>query len=368
MKNTLLIVLALVSISSFAQNTWVKWNGHIFLKQGNDSIYFGDDDILSTMPAILSSTNIKTINGLSILGNGNLTLLVPSGNGSALTGLTSAQVGLGNANNTSDANKPISTATQIALDGKQATGSYATGGGTATGTNTGDNATNTQYSGLAASKQNVLVSGTTIKTINGATVLGSGDLVVSGSAAFSSITGQPTDNANLTTALNLKANLASPTFTGTVTMPAGMIGIPEWARVTGSNATTTGQTLVDITGLSRALVANATYAFEANMSASTSAVTTGTSYGVQYSAAGATIEANIIAASSTTAAKAERINAFNTNTTTFLATSAQTGGVVITGIVTTGANSGNLTIQHRKLTSGTSTIFINSYLKVIRIQ
>ena len=36
-------------------------------------------------------------------------------------GVTAAQVGLGNVDNTSDANKPISTATQNALNGKQAT-------------------------------------------------------------------------------------------------------------------------------------------------------------------------------------------------------------------------------------------------------
>lgn len=53
--------------------------------------------------------------------------------------------------------------------------------GNTSGTNTGDNATNSQYSGLAASKQDTLVSGTNIKTINGSSVLGSGDLVVSGS-------------------------------------------------------------------------------------------------------------------------------------------------------------------------------------------
>ena len=35
--------------------------------------------------------------------------------------VTKAQVGLGNVDNTSDANKPISTATQTALNGKQAT-------------------------------------------------------------------------------------------------------------------------------------------------------------------------------------------------------------------------------------------------------
>jgi hypothetical protein len=46
------------------------------------------------------------------------------------------------------------------------------------GTNTGDNATNTQYSGLASSKQDTLVSGTNIKTINSTTLLGSGDIAV----------------------------------------------------------------------------------------------------------------------------------------------------------------------------------------------
>ena len=46
--------------------------------------------------------------------------------------------------------------------------------------NTGDNATNSQYSGLATSKQDLLVSGTNIKTINGNSLLGSGDLIISG--------------------------------------------------------------------------------------------------------------------------------------------------------------------------------------------
>lgn len=54
---------------------------------------------------------------------------------------------LGNVNNTSDVNKPVSTAQQTALDAKQAT----------------------------------LVSGTNIKTINGSSVLGSGDLPVADS-------------------------------------------------------------------------------------------------------------------------------------------------------------------------------------------
>lgn len=47
--------------------------------------------------------------------------LTPTGDGSGLTGLTKGQVGLENVDNTSDLNKPISTATQTALDGKENT-------------------------------------------------------------------------------------------------------------------------------------------------------------------------------------------------------------------------------------------------------
>jgi hypothetical protein len=50
--------------------------------------------------------------------------------------------------------------------------------GNTSGTNSGDNATNSQYSGLAASKQDALVSATNIKTINSTTLLGSGDIAI----------------------------------------------------------------------------------------------------------------------------------------------------------------------------------------------
>jgi len=84
---------------------------------------------------------------------------------------TKAQVGLGNADNTSDANKPISTATQTALNAKQAT--------LVSGTNIKTiNSTSLLGSGNVA-VQPTLVSGTNIKTINGTSVLGSGDIVTS---------------------------------------------------------------------------------------------------------------------------------------------------------------------------------------------
>lgn len=143
--------------------------------------------------------------------------------------------------------------------------------------------------------------------------------------------------------------------------------IPKYARVTGSNATTTGQVLADIAGLTFALAINSVYEFEAVLSVSTTAVITGTQYGVNYSVAGGTVVAEITGSLTSTAAKQERISTLNTATSAFLTTSAQTGGITIRGIVTTGANAGNLTIRHLKVTSGTSTVFINSFLKVTKI-
>lgn len=65
--------------------------------------------------------------------------------------LDKSDVSLGNVDNTSDADKPVSTATQTALNAKQAT----------------------------------LVSGTNIKTINGTSLLGSGDITISGGGGIS---------------------------------------------------------------------------------------------------------------------------------------------------------------------------------------
>lgn len=129
-------------------------------------------------------------------------------------GVTQAQVGLGNVNNTSDANKPISSATQAALNGKADTGHTHVGFVSSTDprlsdarpasdvsawakaatkpsyakTDVGlDNVDNTSDANKPVStatqtalnaKQTTLVSGTNIKTINGSSLLGSGNLEI----------------------------------------------------------------------------------------------------------------------------------------------------------------------------------------------
>lgn len=77
------------------------------IKTLNSNSILGSGD-LAVQPTLISGTNIKTIEGQSILGGGNINI-------------TNTDVGLGNVDNTSDLNKPISTATQTALNAKQNT-------------------------------------------------------------------------------------------------------------------------------------------------------------------------------------------------------------------------------------------------------
>jgi len=100
---------------------------------------------------------------------------------------------------------------------------------TLSGSNTGDNATNTQYSGLATSKQDTLQSTVNIKSVNGNSLLGSGDLTISATAAAQSAFTILANNTNASAVpteqvfeniTNATYDGATPTWTGT-TAPSG---------------------------------------------------------------------------------------------------------------------------------------------------
>jgi hypothetical protein len=107
-------------------------------------------------PLLVSGTSIKTINGTSLLGSGDISITASASWGS-ITGTLSSQTDL-----------------QSALDSKQAT----------------------------------LVSGTNIKTINGSSLLGSGDITISGSNIY-------TADGTLTGARTLTLGGVALTISGT---------------------------------------------------------------------------------------------------------------------------------------------------------
>lgn len=220
----------------------------------------------------------------------------PIGNYS-LTGHThtKAEVGLANVDNTSDANKPVSTAQQTALNTKQET----------------------------------LVSGTNIKTINGTTLLGSGDIAISGGASNE-------------TYLVLAADVASPATTA----------------------------LTNLTGMTFTYEANAKYAIDFFMVMNSAASTTGFGFGVNCSTAPVLVSlVGTTNSSSTGAASAWSTfqnNAITVSTSGTVA-NAQNVGVHGGGVIVTGASTGSMQFIFRSETTAVTTAKANSVIRISKI-
>lgn len=134
---------------------------------------------------------------------------------------TKGSIGLGNCDNTSDDNKPVSSATSTAL-------SY---------------------------KQDTLVSGTNIKSINGSTLLGSGDLAVTGGMTSYAV-------STATTAANNSRYVADTTSAAfTITLPAtpangDYIELVDAKGTWATNNLTIARNGSTINGLAQDLVVN----------------------------------------------------------------------------------------------------------------
>jgi hypothetical protein len=143
-----------------------------------------------------------------------------------VAGITSTMVGLGNVDNTSDANKPVSTATQTALDLKATLASPAlTGIPTAPTAISSTNTTQIATTAYVKSVVSDLTNGAgaaydTLKELQ--------DLMIADDTA----------SAALTTLVGTKAPIASPTFTGTVNLSSATVtGVISVIQQNGSALT-----------------------------------------------------------------------------------------------------------------------------------
>lgn len=233
----------------------------------------------SKQDALISGTNIKTIEGVSLLGSGNIDL-------------TKSDVGLANVDNTSDLNKPISTATQTALDAKQAT----------------------------------LVSATNIKTINGSSVLGSGDLTIGG-------------------------------------------GSPTILSLAGDAATAANTTPINLTDMSFSYVANSKYIFDMHMFTLAAAATTGHGFQLDVSSAVTQIGMSFFNQLATTGTISGGSSVADD---TSLGVSSGVPNTTINysngkGILITGANSGTAQFRFRSETTAITTCKAGSTIIVTKI-
>lgn len=322
--------LADVTITSAADGDFIRWNGTAFV---NDAVNLSTDTIGSFVESLIAGTGITLSNNsgegatptvavtantfdafgaastaagnaatalsnheadtTSIHGIADTSILITTTGTQTLTnktitspsGLVKGDVGLGNADNTSDVNKPVSTAQQTALDLKAnlVSPTFTTPNiGSASGTSlilSGDltvNGTTTTINSIAVNVKNqvvfegvsddgfettlTVVDPTADRTITfpdaTTTVVGTDTTqtltnktltspaistpsgIIKGDVGLglvdnTSDTAKPVSTAQQN-ALDLKANLSSPIFTGTPTLPTGTIATTQNA----SNNTT----------------------------------------------------------------------------------------------------------------------------------
>jgi hypothetical protein len=199
------------SINSASSGQFLKWNGSAWV---NDTIDLGADTTGNFVASLVAGTGVTLANNSGEAATPTVTvdttiiapLASPTFTGT-VSGITKTMVGLGNVDNTSDANKPVSTAQQTALDLKANLASL-----------TSHEADTTNIHGIVDTSVLVTTTGTqtlTNKTITSPSGLVKGDVGL-GNVDNTSDANKPVSTAQQT-ALDLKANLASPTFTGTVT-------------------------------------------------------------------------------------------------------------------------------------------------------
>lgn len=230
--------------------------------------------------------------------------------------LAKADVGLANVDNTTDANKPVSTATQTALDGKQAT----------------------------------LVSATNIKTVGGVSILGAGDLSLPSaevSLAGAEVLTNKTINGSNNTITNVSLTAA---VTGTLPLANG--GTGQTSAQAALNALAGGVTAArllrgDGTNVSLAqvdLTTDVTGTLPVTKGGTGVATLSGVVFGNTTGAFSAATAAEIVAAigvtpvaNATAAATATSATSATSATTAGHATTADTAYAVTNGVYTSGA-------------------------------
>lgn len=267
---------------------------------------------------LVSGTNIKTIENQSLLGSGNIDI-------------TKSDVGLSNVDNTSDANKPISTATQTALDGKV---DKVTGKGLST----------EDYTTAEKNKLAGIASGAEVN-VNADWNAVSGDAQILNKPTIS---GTNTGDQNIfsTIAVAGQSNVVADSTSDTLTLVAG-------SNITLTTNATNDEITIASTGGGGG---GGGYTDEQAQDAVGGILTDTTSIDLIYDDAGNTISAQREALTGAiTASKNSNTTALGTFTVSDLNTALSDGDIATGGGTATGTNTGDQTITLTSDVTGSGT-------------
>lgn len=321
-----------------------RWSGSIYVEispspgttddvtEGTVNKYFTTSRVLATLLAgiaFLDATLVTAADSVLIaIGklqkqiSDNLTTLTNhTSNSSNPHGVTKAQVGLSSVDNTSDADKPVSTAQSTAL-------------------------------GLKADKAGDTFTGLIQFSGTGHAGLQVNSLTTAQRTALTPVNGMIVYDSDLGAICRYAAG--------------------HWeyeidARVSGSNATTTSNAAGNVTGLAMPLEANSVYRYDGYAQISCSS-TGGVKWALTVPAA-TTFDAfwDGVAGGITSAVRI-RSTASGSLTGTALNTAAINSGIHFKGYIYTGANAGTAQVQFASGTNGqTSTVYIGSFVSLKKI-
>jgi hypothetical protein len=219
-------------------------------------------------------TGIVTIPAGALI-SGYATLANPTFTGT-VSGITKSMVGLGNVDNTADAAKPVSADQQAALNLKANIAS-PTFTGVVTipmGASISGFATlmSPIFTGVpeaptaAAATNTTQIATTAFVRAEVAALVGSAGSTLDTLGEIATALGNDANlSATLTTSIGLKANTASPTFTGNVTIPAGA-NIAGYVTLTGSETLTNKTFTSPVTNSPTLTLANTSSTTDARIS------------------------------------------------------------------------------------------------------
>jgi hypothetical protein len=161
-----------------------------------------------------------------------------------VSGVTKSHVGLGNVDNTSDANKPVSTATQTALDAKIAKADISAKGAILVGTGSGTYVAQTVgTNGQVLTANSAQADGVEWTTISGYSAPTLGSTSIASGATVTNVNGLTVNSTTIPSSKTLVDTDSTQTLTGktpaagttsTAAGGIGYMGLPQNGTTTGS--------------------------------------------------------------------------------------------------------------------------------------